>query len=385
MPILRLRTGLPRAAAPISRTLLVLSLFACDGSKDEAKPQGQVIYCSLSSSNEVLAIDDASHAIRKHFGVGKGPAILVETPGLEKLYTANWADNTVSAIDVVTGKVKSIALPGKPYVVAIDATGKRVYAGLASSAIAVIDTGTDAVLRQYPTTELPASLIVSPDGKTLYVATLNLLGLGNGSLFAMSAETGDITREAITVGRVPAWIAITPDGSKVYTLNLLSDDISVIDTESWTLATTIATGSGTMGIIGSVSPDGKRLYVTNHGDSTLIAIDTGTNTVVQKVPLNGRPVGVQLSPDGKRVYVTDFGPQSRNEPPQVNYLLTGNFDATRTGKCLRHGNRQARSQRCRGPDECSGGPHCGLDSKVSTDVRRPRLHWSAAAMPRFEG
>jgi YVTN family beta-propeller protein len=332
MPILRLRTGLPRAAAPISRILLVLSLFACDGSKDEAKPQGQVIYSSVSSSNEVLAIDDASHAIRKHFGVGKGPAILVGTPGLEKLYTANWADNTVSAIDVVTGNVKSIALPGKPYVVAIDATGKRVYAGLASSAIAVIDTGTDAVLRQYPTTELPASLIVSPDGKTLYVATLNLLGLDNGSLFAMSAETGDITREAITVGRVPAWIAITPDGSKVYTLNFLSDDISVIDTESWTLATTIATGSGSMGIIGSVSPDGKRLYVTNHGDSTLIAIDTGTNTVVQKVPLNGRPVGVQLSPDGKRVYVTDFGPQSKNEPPQVNYLLTGNFNATGPGQ-----------------------------------------------------
>jgi YVTN family beta-propeller protein len=307
-------------------------LLACDESKEEAKASGQVIYSSVSSSNEVLAIDDTSHAIRKHFQVGKGPAIIVATPGLEKLYTANWADNTVSAVDVVTGNVKSIALPGKPYVVAVDQAGKRVYAGLATNAIAVIDTETDTVLRQYPTAELPASVIVSPDGKTLYVATLNLLGLSNGSLFAMSSETGDITREAISVGRVPAWITITPDGSKVYTLNFLSDDISVIDTESWKLDSTIATGSGSMGIIGNVSPDGKRLYVTNHGDSTLIGIDTDTNSIVQKVPLNGRPVGVQLSPDGKRVYVTDFGPQSKNEPPQVNYLLTGVFNATGPGQ-----------------------------------------------------
>jgi YVTN family beta-propeller protein len=46
------------------------------------------------------------------------------------------------------------------------------------------------------------------------------------------------------VGRRPWGIAITPDGSRVYTANGLSDSISVIDTECLCVIDNIEAGRG---------------------------------------------------------------------------------------------------------------------------------------------
>lgn len=318
-------------------SLLALVHAACSDSKDvepaHAEPSGARIYATVSSTNEVLAIDDDSHKLLHSYAVGRGPAIIVATPGQKKLYTANWQDNTVSVIDVASDKVVNIQMPGRPYVIAIDGAGRFVYAGLDSNAIAIIDTETDKIERSIATGELPASLIVSPDGKTLYVAYLKILQLGAGSLEAISTETGEVIHPAIPVGRAPAWITISPDGSKVFTLNFLSDDVTVVDTESFRVVATVSTGAGSQAIIGNVTPDSTRLYVTNHGTSELAAIDIASAKLVQPtIKLDGRPVGVNFSPDGKRVYTTDFGAQSASEPLMIGYLLTGTFSATGPGQ-----------------------------------------------------
>ena len=46
------------------------------------------------------------------------------------------------------------------------------------------------------------------------------------------------------MGRRPWGIAITPDGSRVFTANGLSDSVSVIDTDSLTVINNIAVGRG---------------------------------------------------------------------------------------------------------------------------------------------
>jgi YVTN family beta-propeller protein len=46
------------------------------------------------------------------------------------------------------------------------------------------------------------------------------------------------------MGRRPWGIAITPDGSRVFTANGLSDSVSVIDTESLSVINNIPVGRG---------------------------------------------------------------------------------------------------------------------------------------------
>lgn len=308
-----MRTNRERAGL----VLVIAALVAC-GAEDAEPVVAARIYASVAGDDQVVVIDDDTHAITSTIDVGAGPAILLGTPDHKKLYSANWADDTVSAIDVATEQVTSIAVGSRPYVIAMAPDGQFLYAGLNANAIAVISTETDTIERMIPTSELPASIIVSPDGETLYVATLI-----PGGLRAISAATGEEVHPSIRVGSVPAWITISKDGTKVFTLNFLSDNVTVVDTATWTVTATVSTGDGSQAIIGNVTPDDSHLYVTNHGTGELAAIDLATHTIDQAIALDGRPVGINFNADGSRAYVTDFGPQSLTVPADVNYLTTG--------------------------------------------------------------
>lgn len=139
-------------------------------------------------------LDEATREKVASIPLGKGPASLLATPTRDKLYSANWGDKTVSSIDPKKASARTLAMPGRPYVIALSPDGTRLYAGFdTSTEIVVIDAANDAELKRFKTPELPASIIVSADGATLYVADLGSVipGLGSpGSLCAISAEDG---------------------------------------------------------------------------------------------------------------------------------------------------------------------------------------------------
>ena len=330
--------------------LILISMTGCGWNDDDADEDnleeaamGNRIYVTLAGDHEVVVIDEDSEQIVSRISVGEGPAIILKTPDDQKLYTANWGGNSTSVIDVETENVTDIMFDGIPYVIAMAPDGRYLYAGVKSepSGIVVIDTSNDTIVKRFPTPELAASLTVSPDGEILYVAT-TVSGDPNRehSLYSISTADGSVIQDLIPVGSMPAWITIKPDGSRVYTLNFNSDDITVVDTNYESIlddsisddpleeVVTIATGAGSQGIIGNVTPDESLLYVTNFGSLDMVAIDTATNEVVEAAPVTfaGRPVGVNFNADGSRIYVVDYGPGS--EAPEaananLTYLLTG--------------------------------------------------------------
>ena len=54
-------------------------------------------------------------------------------------------------------------------------------------------------------------------------------------------------------------------------------------------------------------PKGFRIYVTNERSGDLSVIDSETYSVVATVPLGKRPRGIHASPDGKLIYVALSG------------------------------------------------------------------------------
>lgn len=301
-----------------------------DTDSGSAGGKGARLYVTVSGDDEVISIDEATQKVLSHIPVGAGPAIIVSTPDHSQLFTADWEGDSVTAIDVATEDTHIIKVSSRPYVIAMSPKGDFLYAGLNDATLVAIDTKTHDIVRTFDTSVLAASVIVSADGKTLYVASLNTLFPGR--LQALDAVTGEVVGPQLVVGAAPAWITITPDGSKVFTLNFLSDDVTVVDTETWKKVSTVSTGAGSQAIIGNVTPDNSRLYVTNHGTGELMGIDTESYEVVQTVKLDGRPVGVNFNTDGSRVYVTDFGPKSLLAGVDTNFLLTGMFSTTDPGQ-----------------------------------------------------
>lgn len=110
----------------------------------------------------------------------------------------------------------------------------------------------------------------------------------------------------IAVGRDPWNIAFTPDGSKAYVTEVGDGTVSVIDTASRTVKTTIpVTTPGGLSVRGVVvSPDGLYAYVSDEADSVVVQIDTSTDTKTSttlSVAAPG-PYGLAFSPDGGELW-----------------------------------------------------------------------------------
>jgi len=54
------------------------------------------------------------------------------------------------------------------------------------------------------------------------------------------------------------------------------------------------------GILGSAASLAQNAYITNAGSNTVSVIDTSTNQVTTTIPVGSFPDGVAVSPDGRR-------------------------------------------------------------------------------------
>ncbi|MFF3748738.1 IPT/TIG domain-containing protein [Streptomyces kronopolitis] len=119
------------------------------------------------------------------------------------------------------------------------------------------------------------------------------------------ATSESLRVEEIPVGHAPIEAAITPDGRHVYVTNFGSSDVSLIDTNTRSVMTTINVDSGPWGV--TVAPDGLRAYVACFGADSVAVIDTTTNQVTTSIPGLSKPLSLTVSPDGSRLYTASQG------------------------------------------------------------------------------
>lgn len=93
-------------------------------------------------------------------------------------------------------------------------------------------------------------------------------------------------------------------GGRVYTANMESGTISVVDPDSMKVIATIdARGHRTRGL--SFTPDQTRLFVTNMHNGTLTVVDTATHEVVATIATGRLAHAASVTPDGKQVWVVN--------------------------------------------------------------------------------
>ena len=327
----RMRT--PRRFRAEWLACLVLTTGCSGAVASKSGPPG-TLYVTMYGDNEITVFDQATLAVTGHIPVGQGPAVLLATPDNKKLYTANWSDMTISAVDIATSAVTSIPLTGRPWAISLNPAGTTLFAGLASNALVAIDTTTDMVTATYDTSpNFPESVVVSADGTQVYIDPtstndLSVSTLTSGTLESLSATDGGVVQPSLTVGGTPAWLSISPDGTRAYTLNFIPGTMSVVDTATWTVVATVTTGS--QPIISSSTPNNQLVVVTDFGASKLVTVDFMTNKVQSTLALTGRPVGVGgYNATGTLGYVVDFGAMSEGTETLSESLsfLMGNLSS----------------------------------------------------------
>jgi YVTN family beta-propeller protein len=148
------------------------------------------------------------------------------------------------------------------------------------------------------------------------------------------AATGTLTRidlramkpaGTISVGLHPTAMAWDTKRSRLYVANNNSDTVSVVNTQTNQVVSTIAiqpfpravAGVAPMGV--AVSPDGRKLYVACGGINAIVVVDTASGKLTGSIPTAWYPNGLAISEDGKRLAVSALlgvGSGWRDEPRQ---------------------------------------------------------------------
>lgn len=182
----------------------------------------------------------------------------------------------------------------------------------------------DAVnLHEYGFTEYPDQLVNgSPveavwtdDGQYAYVSNYAVMDFGayaddactNGTainpafIYRFSVEEMDWD-QVIQAGRVPKYVAITPDQTKLLVSNWCDHDISVIDLETGDTLHRVPININPRGIV--ILPDNKTAYVTAQWAHELYRVDIENGTSEKVMDIGIMPRHLVLSPEGDVMYLT---------------------------------------------------------------------------------
>lgn len=100
--------------------------------------------------------------------------------------------------------------------------------------------------------------------------------------------------------------------------------VTVINSETKKVVTTIETGAGTLDV--RYNPKDKRVYAVNHDAGTLSVIDPATNKAVAKLEVGKEPVYVSVASDGT-VAVVNKGEKEIGPFQLVNEVYTFKYNA----------------------------------------------------------
>ena len=238
-----------------------------------------------------------------------GPA-MAQTPS-PALLVLEKEDSSLSIVDPASLKVVGrVPAGGDPHEVVVSGDGTLAFVsnygafGKPLRTISVID-----LVHQKALTPVDLGPLIAPHGLDVY----------GGKIYFTAEISKAIGRIDPSTRRVE-WVMglgqdrthmlkVSSDGDAIYTSNVLSDSISVLEKDAkaqgWK-ETVIPVGKGPEGF--DVSPDGKELWAANSHDGTVSVVDLSSKRVVQVLSVPTRSANrLKFTPDGRMVLISDLG------------------------------------------------------------------------------
>ena len=219
--------------------------------------------CSPASgydSSFLSRVNLANNKIDAVYPVGSVPKVVKVTPDNKYILVSNWCSYTVTVISVATGKTVSTVKIGR-YPRGIDISTDSAYAYVAEMGGSNIHriSLTDFSKALIPIGSNPRAVVLSPDGKTLYV-TMNLAG----KVTAWNLEKGRVFK-SVKTGEAARSLAISADGSALFVVNFKSGTMSKVRTSNMTVVQTIKVCQEPIGITYDTSTN--KTWVACYGGS----------------------------------------------------------------------------------------------------------------------
>ncbi|MEZ4899577.1 MAG: bifunctional YncE family protein/alkaline phosphatase family protein [Saprospiraceae bacterium] len=232
------------------------------------------------------------------------------------LYASGGNDNWIYKMEVEDQKlvIQDTIVLAKPWPHKLSPTGldidvkkKTIYVTTKDdSTLYVINTATKNIEKKIPLGTEAYTCLLSPDKKSLFVS---LWGARKVAIYA----TDDLRELGqITVGENPNELLLSRDGKLLYVANAGTNSVSVIDVRNRKIIETLQTalypdaptGSATNGL--ALSKDGETLLVANADNNCLAVFDVeeaGASRAMGFIPVGWYPTNVKVV--GEKIYVSN--------------------------------------------------------------------------------
>lgn len=262
--------------------------------------------------------------------------IFITTKGGANLaYIPNAGDGTISVVDtdkdevINTIEVDNQLSDG----IEVSSNGKKIYAGnYDKGELMVINAESGKVTKKIDIGVNLHGIDITPDGRYLYLTSGDLKeGEQYNYIKVVDTESEKIIKEIKSSSKSPAHIDFSNDGSLAYVSNVMSNDISLIDTNKMEVIATIPVGTTPNEI--EPSKDDKYLFTANVTDGTISVVDIVNQKEIKTINAGAGTHGLALSPDGKYLYASN---RSSNDLVKINLE---NYEITKrvvTGETANH-------------------------------------------------
>ncbi len=272
-------------------------------------PRAQLLVLNKEDAN-MAAIDVASGKVLWTVGVGEAPHELAATPDGKYAFASNYGTaaapgHTISMIDLAAHKELrriDVSPLGRPHGLAVNG-GKLYFTAEANKTIARYDPVKNAIDWRFETGQKTTHMIVvSKDAKRIFTSNID-----SDSISIIDAGQGGAwTQTVVGVGKGPEALELSPDGSQIWTAHSRDGGVSAIDASTKKVVHTFDAGTKRSNRL-KFSADGKSILISDDDAGDLVVFEAATRTLVKRIPLGKSPEGIVVATDGSHVFVAVNG------------------------------------------------------------------------------
>jgi len=251
---------------------------------------GRWLFATNLASGRLSAINTRALETVASIATGDRAHVVTLTNDNRQAWVANIGDNTISIVDTSTFRILGTIAVGKgPTGLTFSRDGRFAYvSNQGDKTVEVIDTAAHRVLKAIPVGTNPHFLVLGPDGRIWGTNT------GGTDIYVIDPATQDKIA-AINVGPAPQQIAFGfkgLQGPNAYVTVAGLNRVVVVsaDPSNLRILEQIDVGQRPNGISGN--REGTRLFVVHEISNDLKVVDTGSSSVLATVPVGRKPIRV---------------------------------------------------------------------------------------------
>lgn len=274
-------------------------------------PDDRQAFVTSREGATLTIIDTATLRVRMIVATDGEPYGVVIAPSGNVAYVASAAQNAIDVIRISGDQariVSRIIVGPKPKGLALSSDGSTLFVThFLSGDVTLVSTSTWRVTQVIATgtdSNMVQKIAIHPGNHRAYLPhlrsnTTNSFLLFDNTVFPVVSvldvdydrlaptERVDLSIGAVSVN-MPVDVAFSEDGARLYSVNMGSADLAVVDLQARARTALIDVGDAPIGIV--ISADGRKAYVNNSLSDDVSVVDLEKLRVTNRIPVTRSPL-----------------------------------------------------------------------------------------------